>query len=177
MMQASTLDPEPRSLKIPAEMAAFTRSNASSRCRAEIRGGERRDERTSYLHVRLPSTLEYSHRSQTARSHGYVRQFIGRAVRVDSEQVRSCGIYASQYQCCPDMSLISVEESLTIDLTRSSEWTHLNNICFSIVIAVTTRGFRPVDKACNSMFDEINAVVNSVSAAVPAPQHRMFSVI
>ena len=54
---------------------------------------------------------------------------------------------------------------------------YLNNICFNMVIAVTTRGFLPVDKACSSMLEEMSAVVNSVSAAVPAPQHRMESVM
>ena len=38
---------------------------------------------------------------------------------------------------------------------------------------VTTRGFRPVERACSSRFDEIRAVVNSVSAAVPAPAHHI----
>lgn len=55
--------------------------------------------------------------------------------------------------------------------------THLNRYCFNMVMAVTTLGLRPVDRACNSMLLEIIAVVNSVSAAVPAPQQRMFSVI
>ena len=34
-----------------------------------------------------------------------------------------------------------------------------------------TRGVRPVDKECNSIFEEIREVVKSVSAAVPAPAH------
>lgn len=55
--------------------------------------------------------------------------------------------------------------------------THWNRYCFNMVMAVTTLGLRPVDRACNSMLLEIIAVVNSVSAAVPAPQQRMFSVI
>jgi len=38
---------------------------------------------------------------------------------------------------------------------------------------VTTRGLRPVDSACSSSCDEMSAVVNSVSAAVPAPAHQM----
>lgn len=46
-----------------------------------------------------------------------------------------------------------------------------------MVIAVTTRGLRPVESACSSMFEEMRAVVNSVSAAVPAPQQRMLSVM
>ena len=55
--------------------------------------------------------------------------------------------------------------------------TNLNRYCFSMVMAVTTLGFRPVESAWSSMLLEIIAVVNSVSAAVPAPQHRMDSVI
>ena len=42
-------------------------------------------------------------------------------------------------------------------------------------MAVTTRGSLPVLSLCNAMFDLISAVVNSVSAAVPAPQHMMLS--
>lgn len=38
---------------------------------------------------------------------------------------------------------------------------------------VTTRGVRPVDSECSSMFELISAVVNSVSAAVPAPAHQI----
>jgi hypothetical protein len=47
----------------------------------------------------------------------------------------------------------------------------------SIVIAVTTRGLRPVLSVCSCMLLAISAVVNSVSAAVPAPQQRMPSVM
>lgn len=57
------------------------------------------------------------------------------------------------------------------------ECTHRNRYCLSIVMAVTTRGFRPVLRPCSSIFELIMAVVNSVSAAVPAPQHLIFSVI
>jgi hypothetical protein len=42
-----------------------------------------------------------------------------------------------------------------------------------MVMQVTTRGLRPVLRACSSRFDEMMAVVNSVSAAVPAPAHQM----
>jgi hypothetical protein len=41
-----------------------------------------------------------------------------------------------------------------------------------MVMAVTTRDLRPVLRACSSRFDEM-MVVNSVSAAVPAPAHQM----
>ena len=44
-------------------------------------------------------------------------------------------------------------------------------------MAVTTRGLRPVESAWSSMLEEMRAVVNSVSAAVPAPQQRMLSVM
>ena len=52
---------------------------------------------------------------------------------------------------------------------------HRKSICLSIVMAVTTRGVRPVESAWSSMLLAMSAVVNSVSAAVPAPQQRMFS--
>jgi hypothetical protein len=55
--------------------------------------------------------------------------------------------------------------------------THWKSRCLSIVIAVTTRGLRPVESACNSILLEMSAVTNSVSAAVPAPQHLMDSLI
>lgn len=42
-----------------------------------------------------------------------------------------------------------------------------------MVMQVTTRGLRPVDSACSSRFEEMMAVVNSVSAAVPAPAHQI----
>jgi hypothetical protein len=43
-----------------------------------------------------------------------------------------------------------------------------------MVMHVTTRGLRPVERACSSRFEEMMAVVNSVSAAVPAPAHQMW---
>lgn len=55
--------------------------------------------------------------------------------------------------------------------------THWKSRCLSMVIAVTTRGLRPVESACNSMLLEMSAVTNSVSAAVPAPQHLIDSLI
>ena len=54
---------------------------------------------------------------------------------------------------------------------------HRKRYCLSIVMAVTTRGLRPVESAWSSMLEEIIAVVNSVSAAVPAQQQRMESVM
>jgi hypothetical protein len=38
---------------------------------------------------------------------------------------------------------------------------------------VTTRGLRPVESECSSSCELMRAVVNSVSAAVPAPAHQM----
>ena len=42
---------------------------------------------------------------------------------------------------------------------------------------VTTRGLRPVERACSSRLEEMIAVVNSVSAAVPAPAHQIWGAI
>ena len=39
---------------------------------------------------------------------------------------------------------------------------------------VITLGFRPVDRAWSSRLEEMMAVVNSVSAAVPAPAHHIW---
>lgn len=38
---------------------------------------------------------------------------------------------------------------------------------------VMTRGARPVERECSSTLELIRAVVNSVSAAVPAPAHQI----
>lgn len=38
---------------------------------------------------------------------------------------------------------------------------------------MTTRGLRPVDRECSSSWEEMRDVVNSVSAAVPAPAHQI----
>jgi hypothetical protein len=38
---------------------------------------------------------------------------------------------------------------------------------------VTTRGERPVERECSSRLEEMSEVVNSVSAAVPAPAQKM----
>jgi hypothetical protein len=38
---------------------------------------------------------------------------------------------------------------------------------------VTTRGLRPVESEWSSSCEEMRAVVNSVSAAVPAPAHQI----
>jgi hypothetical protein len=42
-----------------------------------------------------------------------------------------------------------------------------------MVMTVTTRGGRPVDRECSSRLEEMSEVVNSVSAAVPAPAQKM----
>lgn len=47
---------------------------------------------------------------------------------------------------------------------------HLKSICFSMRLAVATRGALPVERECSSRLEEISCVVISVSAAVPAPQ-------
>lgn len=39
---------------------------------------------------------------------------------------------------------------------------------------MTTRGLRPVEREWSSRFEEMMAVVNSVSAAVPAPAHQIW---
>ena len=43
-----------------------------------------------------------------------------------------------------------------------------------MVMHVTTLGLRPVDRAWSSRFEDMMAVVNSVSAAVPAPAHHIW---
>ena len=52
-------------------------------------------------------------------------------------------------------------------------WVDTGNDEVGAVMQVTTRGLRPVERACSSRLDEMMAVVNSVSAAVPAPAHQI----
>lgn len=89
--------------------------------------------------------------------------------------MRACCIHAAENKSSTYMPLVSVEA--LGERGPFVEETYRKSICFSIVIAVTTLGFRPVDRPWSSMFEDISAVVNSVSAAVPAPQQRIDSVI
>jgi len=71
MTETSTLEPEPKSLKIPDLIALATRAIASARWKSAgtkgMEGGE------AYSHVLLEAGLEYSHGSQTTTSHGHIR--------------------------------------------------------------------------------------------------------
>jgi hypothetical protein len=100
---------------------------------------------------------------------------------MDGKQVRASSINASQYKCSADVALVP---AMANSPYYRSAWaletlfgTYWKSRCLSIVMAVTTRGLRPVESACSSMLLEMSAVMNSVSAAVPAPQHLMDSLI
>lgn len=96
-------------------------------------------------------------------------------MRCDREEVRSRLVNPAQNERGPNLSLMPFGY-----VVSGGQWgrgTDLKSICLSIVMAVTTIGVLPVESACSAMLDAISAVVNSVSAAVPAPQHRMFSVM
>ena len=96
---------------------------------------------------------------------------------VNSEKLRTSSVNATEDKCGTDVTLVTREGRVKCDYYRRMGNTYRKSICLSIVMAVTTLGFRPVESACISMLEAIRAVENSVSAAVPAPQHRMLSAI
>ena len=129
----------------------------------------------THAHIRPPAALKDGHCRETARAHGHVRKLVGRAVGVDGEQVRTRLVDTAKDQRRADLSLVPSRA-----MSRFGECqiaTHWKSICLSMVMAVTTRGLRPVVSPWSSMLDEMRAVVNSVSAAVPAPQQRIESVM
>ena len=99
------------------------------------------------------------------------------------EEVGASRVYTSKNESCTDVTLMPDHDVFIQVFTcwRREDGgegeAYRNRYCLSIVIAVTTRGTLPVLRACSSILLDIIAVVNSVSAAVPAPQQRMFSVI
>lgn len=93
------------------------------------------------------------------------------------EKMWSSGVNSAKNKSSPDMALVSTRRINNKILNTKVSRAHWKRYCFNIVITVTTLGFLPVERAWSSMFDDIDAVVNSVSAAVPAPQHRIDSVM
>ena len=96
---------------------------------------------------------------------------------MNSEKLRTGSVNATEDKCGTDMSLVTRESRDECNYYRRMGSAYRKSICLSIVMAVTTLGFRPVESACIPMLEAMRAVENSVSAAVPAPQQRMFSVI
>ena len=94
---------------------------------------------------------------------------------MDGKQLRASYIHAAQHECSADVPLVSMPRVSEPRRYESRKGTHRKSICLSMVMAVTTRGLRPVESAWSSK--EMRAVVDSVSAAVPAPQQRMLSVM
>ena len=94
---------------------------------------------------------------------------------MNSEKLRTGSVNATEDKCGTDMTLVTREGRNEYNYYRRMGNAYRKSICLSMVIAVTTRGFLPVESACNSMFDAIRAVTYSVSAAVPAPQQRIDS--
>ena len=64
---------------------------------------------SAYSHVLLPTRLKHSHSGQRAGSHGDIGQFVGRAVRMNTIQIRAFSVNPSQHKCSADMSLISIQ--------------------------------------------------------------------
>ena len=98
-------------------------------------------------------------------------------MRMNSEKLRNGSVNATEDKCGTNMTLVTREGRDECNYYRRMGNTYRKSICLSIVMAVTTLGFRPVESACISMLEAMRAVENSVSAAVPAPQHRMLSAI
>ena len=156
MMHASTLDPEPRSLKIPAETALKTRSRASRRCERLHEGSHAIKD--NHWHTFM---LGFHLLSKTA----IAARLPEPIVTYGSLSVEPWGWMVKRW---------GPVESTPPRTSAAPTWPwYLKSICLSIVIAVTTLGFLPEERAWSSMLDEIRAVVNSVSAAVPAPQQRI----
>lgn len=106
-------------------------------------------------HLRPPFRFEDGHGGERAGAHGHVGKLVGRTVRGDGEEVRTGGVDTAEDEGRADVALISVRvvES-PISATRrwcSSERPHWKRCCLSMVIAVTTRGCRPEERACNWM--------------------------
>ena len=97
-------------------------------------------------------------------------------MRRDREEMYPCRVYASENESGADMALVSTKDEKLYTKTDYLK-TYWKSLCLSMVMAVTTRGLRPVESAWSSIWEEMRAVVNSVSAAVPAPQQRILSVM
>lgn len=93
-------------------------------------------------------------------------------MRIYSIKLRASNIETTEDKSGTNMALISFKKILVFSffVLYIKIVIYLYNICFNKVIAVATLGFLPVAKECNSIWELIKFVVNSVSAAVPAPQ-------
>jgi hypothetical protein len=92
-------------------------------------------------------------------------------VRIYSIKLRASNIETTEDKSGTNMALISFKGLVfSFFVLYIKLVIYLYNICFNKVIAVATLGFLPVAKECNSIWELIKFVVNSVSAAVPAPQ-------
>ena len=96
---------------------------------------------------------------------------------MNGEELGAGRVHTTKYECRTNVALVAIHAIRMILNILKSQGAYRKSICLSIVMAVTTRGLRPVESAWSSMLEEMRAVVNSVSAAVPAPQQRMLSVI
>ena len=96
-------------------------------------------------------------------------------MRSDGEELRSSVVETAENESGSDLTLVSGNEHGELAQRYEGRGADLKSICLSIVIAVTTIGFLPVERAWRAMLEEMRAVENSVSAAVPAPQHMMLS--
>ena len=108
----STLDPDPKSLKIPDRIALDTKAIASSRCvdtneLASRTPSSRREAKRTHRQILLVSALKDSHGSHTSTAHRHVRQLVRRAVRVNSKEVGARIIDAANDEVSTYVALVS----------------------------------------------------------------------
>ena len=101
MTVTSTLLPEPKSLKIPASMASFTRSIACWRC-VNLR----------YRHVFAPLCFKDGHSGHGAAAHGDVGQLVCGAVRGDGVELGAVQIEAAEHERSANLALVSEQHLL-----------------------------------------------------------------
>ena len=64
---------------------------------------------------------------------------------MNSEKLRTGSVNATEDKCGTDMSLVTRESRDECNYYRRMGSAYRKSICLSIVIAVTTRGLRPVE--------------------------------
>lgn len=111
MTHTSTLDPDPRSLKIPDRIARDTSAIASSRCSARIisikaiRFTAQGEERT-HRQILLVSAFKDGHGSHTSTPHRHVRQLVCRPMRMHGEEVSARIVDAADNEIGADVALV-----------------------------------------------------------------------
>lgn len=93
----STLEPEPKSLKIPDRIALATRSIASCLFANDECNIFFLFHCGTYRHMLFETALKYSHGGKTTTTHGDIRELVRGAVGVNSKKLWSSSIHTAQY--------------------------------------------------------------------------------